>query len=320
MAPLRAADAAIVGKTNLHELACGGTGREPALRHAGEPVRPRVHPGRQLQRQRGGAGRRRGRHRHRQRHRRLHPQPVGVLRHGGPEDHVGTHPASRACGRWRRRSTPSGRWRATWPPRSQGWRCSNPGSRSRRAAPRRAGAATRRRSRHRRGRGRGARRVRARRRRRRPPRLGRRQRRRLGGDVPRVLGGRPPPLRARPGRPRRRHRRAHRAGPGRHRRRLRARARPTGPSGAPSWPPPSTDAPVLAWPTIAMFPTPIDGPVPNTRRTNLPVNHAGHPSLALPVPSGGRFPASVQLVGPDHSEDAPVRTGLVVEAAARTLA
>ena len=78
-------------------------------------------------------------------------------------------------------------------------------------------------------------------------------------------------------------------------------------------------APVLAWPTIAMFPTRIDGDVPNTRRTNLPVNHAGHPSLALPVPTGGRFPASVQLVGPDLSEDLLCATGLVVEAAARTL-
>ena len=60
-------------------------------------------------------------------------------------------------------------------------------------------------------------------------------------------------------------------------------------------------------------------PVPNTRRTNLPVNHAGHPSLALPIPAGGRFPASVQLVGPDHSEDLLCATGLVVEAAARSL-
>lgn len=78
-------------------------------------------------------------------------------------------------------------------------------------------------------------------------------------------------------------------------------------------------AAVLAWPTMGMFPTPIDGPVPDTRRTNLPVNHAGHPSLALPVPAGDRFPASVQLVGPDGSEDLLCATGLVVEAAARTL-
>lgn len=78
-------------------------------------------------------------------------------------------------------------------------------------------------------------------------------------------------------------------------------------------------APVLAWPTIAMFPPRIDDPVPNTRRTNLPVNHAGHPSLALPVPTGDRFPASVQLVGRDHSEDVLCATGLVLEAAAGTL-
>ena len=37
MAPLRAADVAIVGKTNLHELACGGTGVNP---HYGTPVNP----------------------------------------------------------------------------------------------------------------------------------------------------------------------------------------------------------------------------------------------------------------------------------------
>jgi Asp-tRNA(Asn)/Glu-tRNA(Gln) amidotransferase A subunit family amidase len=50
------------------------------------------------------------------------------------------------------------------------------------------------------------------------------------------------------------------------------------------------------------------------------VNHAGHPSLALPVPSGGRFPASLQLVGPDHTEDLLCATGLHLEAAAATLA
>lgn len=41
--------------------------------------------------------------------------------------------------------------------------------------------------------------------------------------------------------------------------------------------------------------------------------------LALPVPTGGRFPASVQLVGPDHREDLLCATGLVVEAAARSV-
>jgi len=78
-------------------------------------------------------------------------------------------------------------------------------------------------------------------------------------------------------------------------------------------------APVLAWPTIAMFPPRIDDPVPDTRRTNLTVNHAGHPSLALPVPTGGRFPTSMQLVGPDQTEDLLCATGLVMEAAAASL-
>ena len=78
-------------------------------------------------------------------------------------------------------------------------------------------------------------------------------------------------------------------------------------------------APVLAWPTLAMFPPRIDAPAPDTRRTNLAINHAGHPSLALPAPTGGRFPASIQIAGPDHSEDVLCATGLLLEAAAHSL-
>ncbi len=78
-------------------------------------------------------------------------------------------------------------------------------------------------------------------------------------------------------------------------------------------------APVLAWPTLAVFPPRIGAHPPNTRRTNIAVNLAGHPSLALPIPTAGRFPASVQLVGPDGSEDRLCGTGLVLEAAAATL-
>ena len=77
--------------------------------------------------------------------------------------------------------------------------------------------------------------------------------------------------------------------------------------------------PVLAWPTIAMFPPHVDASVPNTRRTNIAVNHAGHPSLALPAPTGNRFPASIQLVGPDFTEHDLCATGLLLEAAAATL-
>jgi amidase len=77
--------------------------------------------------------------------------------------------------------------------------------------------------------------------------------------------------------------------------------------------------PVLAWPTLAMFPPRLDAPVPDTRRTNIVVNLAGHPALALPVPSGRLLPASVQLVGPDDSEALLGATALRLEAAAATL-
>lgn len=80
-----------------------------------------------------------------------------------------------------------------------------------------------------------------------------------------------------------------------------------------------TRAPVLAWPTLAMFPTRLDAPAPNTRRTNIGVNLAGHPALALPAPTGGPLPASIQLVGPDHCEPLLCATALVIEAAASTL-
>lgn len=78
-------------------------------------------------------------------------------------------------------------------------------------------------------------------------------------------------------------------------------------------------APVLAWPTLAMFPTRLDAAAPDTRRTNIVVNLAGHPSLALPAPTGGPLPASVQLVGGDGTEDLLCATGALLEAAATSL-
>jgi Asp-tRNA(Asn)/Glu-tRNA(Gln) amidotransferase A subunit family amidase len=76
---------------------------------------------------------------------------------------------------------------------------------------------------------------------------------------------------------------------------------------------------VLTWPALAFFPPRIDAPPPNTRRTNIGVNLAGHPALALPVPSAG-LPAGMQLVGPDDSEPLLCATGLVLERAASSLA
>lgn len=77
--------------------------------------------------------------------------------------------------------------------------------------------------------------------------------------------------------------------------------------------------PVLVAPTLAFFPTRLDDPVPNTRRLSLAVNLAGHPALALPVPSGGPLPSGLQLIGPDHSEDLLCATGTVLESAAHSL-
>jgi amidase len=75
-------------------------------------------------------------------------------------------------------------------------------------------------------------------------------------------------------------------------------------------------APVLVAPSMAFFPTRLDEPVPNTRRLSLPINLAGHPALALPAPTGGPLPAGLQLIAADHREDLLCATGAVLEAAA----
>jgi len=47
----------------------------------------------------------------------------------------------------------------------------------------------------------------------------------------------------------------------------------------------------------------------------MPVNFAGVPALALPIPAGGGLPASLQLVGPWGGEERLLAAGAVVEAA-----
>lgn len=79
-------------------------------------------------------------------------------------------------------------------------------------------------------------------------------------------------------------------------------------------------APVLAWPTLLGLPARLDDPVPDTRTTNIVVNLAGVPSLALPVPlRGSHLPTSIQLVGARDAEELLCATGLVVEAAAASM-
>ena len=73
---------------------------------------------------------------------------------------------------------------------------------------------------------------------------------------------------------------------------------------------------VIATPTLTVFPPPLDGGEELLMaRCTLPVNLAGVPALALPVPSTGPVPASLQLVGPDGGEEAVLGAGLHLEAA-----
>jgi amidase len=77
------------------------------------------------------------------------------------------------------------------------------------------------------------------------------------------------------------------------------------------------DVDVLALPTVPFFPPPLAQARGHhyTAFTN-PVNFAGFPALALPVPSSGRLPASIQLVGPPNSEALLLATASVIESAA----
>jgi len=74
--------------------------------------------------------------------------------------------------------------------------------------------------------------------------------------------------------------------------------------------------PFVAMPTLVSAPPLIGGPyVPLTVLT-MPVNLAGLPALALPVPGGpAGLPASLQLIGPPGSEEQLVGLGRVVETA-----
>jgi amidase len=77
------------------------------------------------------------------------------------------------------------------------------------------------------------------------------------------------------------------------------------------------DVDLLVLPTVPFFPPPLaeaDGP--GYTAYTMPVNMTGFPALALPVPSAGRLPASLQLIGPAGSEALLLATGAVMEAAA----
>ena len=76
------------------------------------------------------------------------------------------------------------------------------------------------------------------------------------------------------------------------------------------------DVDVLVTPTLTIFPPRIEeGEDLLASRCTLPVNLAGVPALSLPVPARGPLPASIQLIGPAHSEARLVAAGALLEAA-----
>jgi amidase len=73
---------------------------------------------------------------------------------------------------------------------------------------------------------------------------------------------------------------------------------------------------LLVTPTLSIFPPHLhDGDDLLVSRCTLPVNLAGVPALSLPVPSGGPLPASMQLIGPAHSEARLLAAAALLEAA-----
>jgi amidase len=78
---------------------------------------------------------------------------------------------------------------------------------------------------------------------------------------------------------------------------------------------------LLALPTLLGFPPTLGNAreMLHIRGITAPVNLAGVPALALPVPSGGPLPASVQLIGPANGEDHLLAAGAVLEQAVQDL-
>jgi amidase len=74
--------------------------------------------------------------------------------------------------------------------------------------------------------------------------------------------------------------------------------------------------PVLALPTLPTAPPSIGQRGAGLTTLTAPINVAGLPALALPVPVRNNLPASLQLVGPSGGEELLIAVGRIVEAAA----
>ena len=72
---------------------------------------------------------------------------------------------------------------------------------------------------------------------------------------------------------------------------------------------------LIALPTMTQYPARVGHHAATPNPACPAVNLAGHPALALPVPSGGLLPASLQLVAPDHHEPRLLATAAAIEAA-----
>ena len=73
---------------------------------------------------------------------------------------------------------------------------------------------------------------------------------------------------------------------------------------------------LLAVATVPFFPPPLEAAIrPGYLAFTSPVNLAGFPALALPVPTGQQLPASLQLIGGPNAEALLLATGAMIEAA-----
>jgi amidase len=78
---------------------------------------------------------------------------------------------------------------------------------------------------------------------------------------------------------------------------------------------------LLVTPTLTIFPPSLHDALvlqDGKSRCTLPGNFAGVPALALPIPSSGALPASIQLMAPMYGEEQLLRAGLEFEDALRS--
>lgn len=78
---------------------------------------------------------------------------------------------------------------------------------------------------------------------------------------------------------------------------------------------------LLVTPTISIFPPSLRDALllqDGKSRYTLPANFAGIPAIALPIPSSGELPASIQIMAPMYGEATLLRAGLEIEDALRS--